>query len=201
MLLQRVLTASVLLPLVLLALFKLPNPAFAWVSLLVPVLAGWEWLGLFKATRPQKIVYCISLAAIGACFIQTYTHIWPLAIILFGLANLFWIVLLPFWLGCRWQIRHLLPAAALGLVLLMAAWMALVLWHAQGAWSLLGLMLIVWIADTAAYFSGKAFGKHKLAPQISPGKSWEGVLGAVVAVNLYVLLLPDTRQFLSEQPI
>ena len=66
---------------------------------------------------------------------------------------------------------------------------ALVQLRQLGPWPLLGLMAVVWIADIAAYFSGRAFGKHKLAPQISPGKTWEGAAGAVVGVVAYGLLL------------
>jgi phosphatidate cytidylyltransferase len=54
---------------------------------------------------------------------------------------------------------------------------------------LLGIMVLVWVADSAAYFTGRKFGKHKLAPSISPGKTWEGVLGALVGVSVYVLVV------------
>jgi len=72
---------------------------------------------------------------------------------------------------------------------LIGAWMALVELQARSPWLVLAAMAIVWIADTAAYFSGRAFGKHKLAPAVSPGKTWEGVYGAWVAVALYACAL------------
>ncbi|MDP3123040.1 MAG: phosphatidate cytidylyltransferase, partial [Thiobacillus sp.] len=61
--------------------------------------------------------------------------------------------------------------------------------HARGPAVLLGVMAVVWVADTAAYFSGRHFGRHKLAPTISPGKTWEGVAGALVALALYAAVV------------
>jgi phosphatidate cytidylyltransferase len=68
---------------------------------------------------------------------------------------------------------------------LLPTWAALLYLHARGPATLLGVMAVVWIADTAAYFAGRHFGRHKLAPAISPGKTWEGVAGALVALALY----------------
>jgi phosphatidate cytidylyltransferase len=70
-------------------------------------------------------------------------------------------------------------------VLLLPTWAALLYLHARGPGFLLGVMAVVWIADTAAYFSGRRFGRNKLAPSISPGKTWEGVAGAFCALALY----------------
>jgi len=86
-----------------------------------------------------------------------------------------------------------LPATVLAILLLGAAWNALVHFLLQGAAMLLSVFVIVWIADTAAYFAGRAFGRKKLAPHISPGKTWAGVYGAigavlVVAIAAWVLL-------------
>jgi phosphatidate cytidylyltransferase len=77
--------------------------------------------------------------------------------------------------------------------------------QAYSPWLVLAAMAIVWIADTAAYFSGRAFGKHKLAPQVSPGKTWEGVFGAWVAVAVYAAILvrfaPDAGFRLAVTPL
>jgi len=75
------------------------------------------------------------------------------------------------------------------LVLLSATWLALNGLQNISPWLLLGVLAIVWLADIAAYFSGKRFGRHKLAPEISPGKTWEGVAGAVLAATIYGLVL------------
>ncbi len=73
--------------------------------------------------------------------------------------------------------------------MLLGALVAVVELQARSPWLVLAAMAIVWIADTAAYFAGHRFGRHKLAPRISPGKTWEGVLGGVAAVIVYALAL------------
>jgi len=79
--------------------------------------------------------------------------------------------------------------AVLGTIAVLALWMAIVQLQARSPWLLLAVMMVVWIADTAAYFSGRRFGRRKLAPAISPGKSWEGVYGALICVFAYAVLL------------
>ncbi len=73
-------------------------------------------------------------------------------------------------------------STVLAVLMTAAAWVALVHFLLEGVVVLLSVLFIVWLADTAAYFAGRAFGKRKLAPHISPGKTWAGVVGAVVAV-------------------
>ena len=77
----------------------------------------------------------------------------------------------------------------LGLLLLFATWVALNGLQRISPWLLLAVLATVWLADSAAYFAGKRFGRHKLAPEISPGKTWEGVAGAILASTLYGLTL------------
>ena len=77
--------------------------------------------------------------------------------------------------------------ALIGWIILIPTWLALVELRTFGPGLLLGLLAVVWIADTAAYFAGRKFGRHKLAPAISPGKTWEGVAGAFLGVTLYGL--------------
>ena len=76
-------------------------------------------------------------------------------------------------------------AAVAGWVVILPTWLAFLALHDLGPWTLLTFALIVWVADIAAYFVGKAFGKHKLAPSISPGKTIEGAAGAMVGVGIY----------------
>jgi phosphatidate cytidylyltransferase len=72
-----------------------------------------------------------------------------------------------------------------GVMVLLPTWAALLYLRERGAWILLALLAVVWIADTAAFFAGRSFGQRKLAPGISPGKTWEGVYGAMFALVLY----------------
>jgi phosphatidate cytidylyltransferase len=95
------------------------------------------------------------------------------------------------WLYSGWRVESKLALALVGWLVLLATWMALVQMQARSPGLLLAMMAIVWIADTAAYFAGRRFGRRKLAPSISPGKTWEGVYGALLAAGIYagVLLL------------
>ena len=106
-----------------------------------------------------------------------------------GGAAIFWLALAPAWVARRWSTRHRFIQVLVGYMVLLATWVALVELQARSPWLVLAAMAIVWIADTAAYFTGRAVGRRKLAPMVSPGKSWEGVYGAWVAVVLYALLL------------
>ncbi len=104
-----------------------------------------------------------------------------------GGAFVLWAVFIPLWLrgvGAPSKIA----LAATGVLVLTSAWYALFDLQASAP-RLLALMCVVWIADTGAYFTGRAFGRHKLAPRISPGKTWEGVAGATVGVALYYSVL------------
>jgi len=78
--------------------------------------------------------------------------------------------------------------AVVGWMVLIPTGLAMMDLRATSPWLLLGIMALVWVADVAAYFAGRRFGKNKLAPSISPGKTWEGVLGAVLGVSLFVAL-------------
>ena len=100
----------------------------------------------------------------------------------------FWCVIAPCWLWLKLVVRHRVALAAAGLVVLLPTWLALARLQ-NDAMLLLLLLAVVWIADSAAYFSGRALGRHKLAPAISPGKTWEGVGGAFAAVTVYALAL------------
>jgi phosphatidate cytidylyltransferase len=116
---------------------------------------------------------------------------WPAGVTLgvCGAAALFWLVAAPAWLAAGWRVDSKLVLVLTGWLVLLAAWVAVVQLQARSPSLLLATMAIVWIADTAAYFTGRAFGRRKLAPAISPGKTWEGVYGALAATAAYTLLL------------
>jgi phosphatidate cytidylyltransferase len=99
---------------------------------------------------------------------------------------LFWVVFVPAWMILGWHPRNRWIMALVGWIVLIPTGLAMLDLRSVSPWLLLGVMFVVWLADTAAYFTGRKFGKHKLAPSISPGKTWEGVVGALVFVTIYV---------------
>jgi len=192
MLKTRVLTAVVLIPAVLAALFLLAPLFWALVVLVIIAIAAHEWSRLVQFPTLMRIVFVGVTVAAGLVLLTRsagFARGWPGNVVLAGcgVAALFWIAVAPPWVIARWPTR--VPMALVGWFVLIGAWMALVELQARSPWLVLAGMAIVWIADTAAYFSGRAFGKHKLAPAVSPGKTWEGVYGAWVAVALYACAL------------
>jgi len=95
----------------------------------------------------------------------------------------------PLWLIYRWPLPKSALGVAIGLLLILPTWLALVQLRQAGALALMAIMAIVWLADIAAYFFGRALGRHKLAPSISPGKTWEGAAGGGLAVIVYGFVL------------
>ena len=195
MLKTRVLTAAVLIPAVLAALFLLPPLGWGIVMLAIIALAAHEWARLVGLATTAQWLFATVTLLIGAALLLPATagfaRSWPdtLVFAVCGIGTLFWIVVAPPWVIVRWPTQARLPMIVVGWVVLIGAWVALVELQARSPWLVLAAMAIVWVADTAAYFSGRAFGRHKLAPQVSPGKTWEGVYGAWIAVALYALAL------------
>jgi phosphatidate cytidylyltransferase len=181
---RRILTVAIVLPLFLAALFWLPQPYWGAAMLLVVVLACIEWAALAALEGPGRVAFIVIVAA--ACVASAW---WQPAggALLLAAAIVFWIAVVPLWLRrarhvARWSL------AVAGAVVLVSAWYSLYTLHETAA-RLLALLGVVWVADTAAYFVGRKFGRRKLAPTISPGKTWEGVAGAIVAVGVYYGLL------------
>ncbi|MFN0318334.1 MAG: phosphatidate cytidylyltransferase [Burkholderiales bacterium] len=208
MLKQRLLTVAVALPVFLLALFA--APATVWGALLgvVSLVAAWEWAKLAGMSTLVSSVYIVIFAVVGmATYALEVTQPGGLfasaqGVLGYMLAIAFWVVWVPLWLRCGWRITNPWWLGVFGLAALIPLWHALFVLHAQ-PWKLLALMAVVWVADTAAYAFGRMFGRRKLAPSISPGKTWEGVAGATVMVLLYVygLAVAYPTAFLGVAPM
>jgi phosphatidate cytidylyltransferase len=185
-LLRRIGTALLLLAVFVPA--ALWAPAWLWAILMAGVvgMAAYEWAHLSHFPPLVARVYAILLALFALAMPYVLAVDWPLfQTVLILLAVAFWLLVAPLWLLGRWHAPRAFVRAAIGVVVLLPTWAALLYLHARGPAMLLGVMAVVWIADTAAYFSGRLFGRHKLAPAISPGKTWEGVAGAFAALALY----------------
>jgi phosphatidate cytidylyltransferase len=189
MLRTRVVTALVLLVLFLGALYWLPPRAWAAFAGAMVAPAAWEWGKLIKLRLVACGLYVVLVAAVCAALFASAPDISPIAqVAVYVCASLFWICVVPLWLWRAWLPRSRWLAALTGLVVLVPTWLAMVELRALGPALLLLLMSVAWISDISAYFTGRRFGRRKLAPSISPGKSWEGVAGAVLAVSIYAAL-------------
>ncbi|EUJ10385.1 CDP-diglyceride synthetase [Methylophilaceae bacterium 11] len=193
MLKTRILTALALLACFIPALFYLDDVIWSWLMLVLTLLALNEWAQLIGLNVNQTRLYLLTSLILASFAIWQMTLNFHLfffhALTVFAVAALFWIVLVPIWLAKGLVCRNKIINVGIGWLLLGSLWMALVCAKRVDPWLLLIIISTIWIADSAAYFAGKRFGKHKLAPSISPGKTWEGVLGALAAVSLFALLL------------
>lgn len=181
MLKTRVFTAIILLAVLIPVLFSNSFSIFAAVITLFFAAAAWECLRLFRSTHPM--IGAVLLTAIFLVFLTKGSA--PQANPLFALCIGIWVI-------------RLVPSLAIGLpplggkgnhlligtygIAILGCFLSIAALFRHSPLYLLSVMALVWIADIGAYFSGKAFGKHKLAPSISPGKSWEGAIGGWLAV-------------------
>lgn len=184
MLLMRVITALVLAPLFLAGIFFLPANGFALFIGAFLLLAGWEWGGLCGFERPGRVLLSalLALAALGIWWFDAWL---PAA----AVGSAFWVLALvavASYPAARTQWQRPAVRTAAGVLMLLPAWSGLTLLQARdgGAWLVLWTMVAVWAADIGAYFAGRAFGRHKLAPSVSPGKTVEGMAGGVLAALL-----------------
>ncbi len=183
MLKQRILTAIVALIAISVVLFVVPAPV-ARSAIVVLLLAGaWEWGGLIRdGGTATRIFFTVAVAVVMTAVYFALPS--PDSLELVFKAALVW-----WFLALLWMFFYPTPIPApfvwvCGILVLIPAWAALDYLYRRDAQLLLFALLIVWVADIGAYFVGKGFGRVKLAPKISPGKSWEGVLGGLTAVLL-----------------
>lgn len=206
MLKTRVITALVLMALLLPSLFYLSQAAWALLVAGFVGIAAWEWGALLGKSSLWRVVIGIMTAlicaaislidpnALGAGEAVAYMPARSWVLISYGIAAVFWCLVMPLWLKNKWSLSGV-AGILVGAVVLFPTWLAMVQLRSLGAGVLLSIFAVVWMADIAAYFSGKAFGKHKLAPTISPGKTWEGAIGAGVGVIVYGLVI---RQIVAQ---
>lgn len=194
MFVQRVITAIILLSILLPAVFYPTPEAFSSVALVLIGAAAWEWGRLNQSG--QRASWALALVCMSVCSAAWYDgwldRSWT---VLWALVAPLW-VLLGAWLLMHgvagWLRIHRVIRLLGGLLALCLAWLAIAQARTVGINFLFSVLLLVWVADIAAYAAGKAVGgwfiARKLAPSISPGKSWEGAVGAVIGVVLLTLV-------------
>lgn len=201
MLKLRAITALVLVAMMIGATLWLPTPVLGAFTGVFVLIGAWEWAGLAGVSgTAARIGFLVLVAAVGIAA-WLVVHGRPSAATpLMGFMVVWWIIALVDLL------RHADTRAGLfggrtralfaGLFVLVPAWLALLIVHGRGAGGPAGgpglaiyLMALVWAADTGAYFAGRGFGRHKLAPAISPGKTYEGVLGGILVVAGFTLIV------------
>jgi len=190
MLKQRVITALVLLALLLPALFASTAEPLAGLTLILIAVGAWEWGRLNGMTMRGALR--MGAACTMLCLLSWAAH-WayePVAW-LWSVSGAAW-VLMGAWLlragVAGWPTFSRFVRAVVGLLALWLTWLAMYQAKVMGVNFLLSLLFLVWMADVAAYFSGRAFGRRKLAAAISPGKSWEGVWGGMAGVLVMAFL-------------
>lgn len=191
MLYQRILTAIPLAAFVFWIIFYQPSTVFFYFLLFVILIAGYEWAKLSGVgSKPLRLIFAFSIIAFTWVIQQYFSEyvVWSIYV------STLW------WFSITYFLKFAKPKAAssdlkpdklfVAFVVLPAAAVAMLQIHSmyQGADWLFYALALVWVADIGAYFSGKKFGKNKLAPNISPGKTKEGLMGAVVATSIYTLI-------------
>ncbi|SMN14770.1 Phosphatidate cytidylyltransferase [uncultured Candidatus Thioglobus sp.] len=193
MLLPRILTALILAPLFIWAIFALPTDTFSYLLLVFVALGAWEFARLIKIEKPlyralvsAGIVGCAIIASRHAQELQNLQAILYVSALWWGL-NLYWVMSYPKNVA-SWYGSGIIRVMG-GVMLLVPMWVALINLHSSyGGEHFLLLVLLIWGADSGAYFVGRAFGKHKLAPKVSPGKSIEGVIGGIIFAVIIMLV-------------
>jgi phosphatidate cytidylyltransferase len=200
---QRIVTAVVLVLLLLATLAAASPWPFALLTLVLIAAAGWEWgrLNQAGAVLAWAMGAAVGLAG-AAALLAGWKQDAPEA--LWWVVAVLWVVAGGLALKSGPALWPRLPKAArwvVGLVTLWAAWLALAHARAVGINFLLSVLALVWMADVAAYFGGRALGRRKLAPSISPGKSWEGVWSGMVGVlALAALWIAIDERFAVDAP-
>lgn len=190
-LIKRIITAAILIPVVVAGVLMLPNDGFA-IALGVFVVGGaWEWSRL-AGIKNSLARLCFALLVVGLLWVSYSLTLIPILIVgvVFWLVGTMQIVLNEKSISST--TNSSIIRSVMGILVLVPAWKALVTLHGMnedGGLLVLFLMVMIWVADSGAYFAGHQFGKHKLAPATSPGKTWEGVAGALLATALFAFLI------------
>lgn len=191
---ERIKTALILVALVLLCMFSTQNPLpmIALMGLTVSI-AAYEWYKLMpQVKQPYVYTVIVLVLALAGIFLPVlWPYIWAVAIVIW-INTIIWVKKYP--ASTQWYSSALL---FIGAVLLISAVVSIYALWEKSAWWLMYVFALVWGADSGAYFVGRLLGKHKLAPNVSPGKSIEGLIGGLLTTIIIVFAVAFTQFELS----
>jgi phosphatidate cytidylyltransferase len=198
MLKQRVITAAILIPIFIWLIFKLPAWAFSLVTMLFVLIGAWEWSLLMGLTTQQRAA---RLSYVFFVVVMLKASLFISLPILLSVTVLWWLLALILILRYPnmvfWD-KTIFLRALMGLLVLIPTWLAMNNIRADyGPSVLLFLCVLIWGADSGAYFAGKKWGKDKLLPQVSPGKTRQGLYGALFTTVLITLVVLKMSYFAS----
>lgn len=200
MLKQRVLTALVLIPIALWGFFYLEGGSFAIFIGIVVTLGAWEWARLVGLEESGSRIGYAAICVVLLILLWNMPS-WSRFIVLLGVVwwSFAWLLVIGFpettnyWKNNSYKYL-------IGLLILVPAWQGLILFKQSGEygnWIIFSVMIFVWAADIGAYFAGRTWGKDKLAPKVSPGKSWQGFWGGLAAALIIGLFIYISTDFIQ----
>lgn len=181
MLKQRIITAIIAIIVLGVVLFVLPEAAARLFIAAVILLAASEWGGFLGSSKNARLLCVAVIAMLQLALYFAVAEGWLATLDIFRVALAWWVAALVWLFFYPTAVPRWLVWLAAFLVLL-PAWLALDLIYQVSPVMLLFMLIIVWAADIGAFFAGKQFGRVKLAPRVSPGKTWEGVVGGLLLV-------------------
>ncbi len=187
MLMPRIFSALIMLIIFLSSLFLFSGKFFPFIIYLSSLLALYEWSKLLKFNTQQKNIFLIT-SFILIYIIERYSEDDSGRLILL-LSSIFWVSVAPLFLIFNPKLKNFLLGSLIGWLLVIPLIISFNYLISLGPWIVLLVLTSIWLADSGAYFFGKQFGKRKLAPSISPGKTWEGFIGAILVVTLFSIAM------------
>lgn len=176
---KRIATALVLIPSVLYLIFFLDSQHFKIAMTVVLVLSAWEWCRLIGIKEiPGQAIYIITLVLVAFASLLLPSNLIYLLAALWWLFAIYLVATFP-QSEDLWRDNFILKAL-IGAAILIPTWLGVVKLQADNPYKMMFIFILVWAADIGAYFVGRKFGKRKLAPKVSPGKSIEGVIGGLL---------------------